>query len=421
NIGYHVADVLVDGSSVGAVGTYTFTNVTANHTISASFSINTFTITASAGANGSIIPSGTLNVNSGTDLIFAIIANVGYHIADVLVDGASVGVVNIYTFTNVTANHTISATFEATAVLVPDISANVTDGKFVDTKIGNPSNPLFVNMTNKGTADLNILDIVLSDSNNYSIDLTSNPNSNGSTKTKIAPNAIWGFAVIFKPSSLGAKPAVLSIKSDDPDTATLNIPLTGNGIGLKGDVNDDGQVRSNDAILVLRIAASLLEPNAYQKWSADMNNDGNIRSNDAILVLRASAGLGAPAKNIIVNRVSIALGEAYGTAGDTVTIPIVVDNKNALSGGDLVIKYDNSVLLASEIKSDDSILLSANISGGTVRVSFAGVEGLKNKEIATIKFKVLANNFSPLSFEIAELYSSDSLPVKTKAVNGKFT
>ena len=55
---YHVADVLVDGVSVGAVTSYTFTNVTANHTIAASFAIDTFTITASAGANGSISPSG---------------------------------------------------------------------------------------------------------------------------------------------------------------------------------------------------------------------------------------------------------------------------------------------------------------------------------------------------------------------------
>ena len=54
---YHVADVLVDGASVGAVTSYTFTNVTANHTIAASFAIDTHTITATAGANGTISPS----------------------------------------------------------------------------------------------------------------------------------------------------------------------------------------------------------------------------------------------------------------------------------------------------------------------------------------------------------------------------
>jgi hypothetical protein len=58
DVGYHIVDVLVDGSSVGAVPTYTFTNVTANHTISATFAINIYTITASAGAHGAIVPSG---------------------------------------------------------------------------------------------------------------------------------------------------------------------------------------------------------------------------------------------------------------------------------------------------------------------------------------------------------------------------
>src|SRR2546425_4519647 len=42
-----------------------FTSVTANHTISASFAINTYTITASAGANGNIDPTGAVTVNYG--------------------------------------------------------------------------------------------------------------------------------------------------------------------------------------------------------------------------------------------------------------------------------------------------------------------------------------------------------------------
>src|SRR5207245_1708650 len=111
NTGYHVADVLVDGSSVGAASSYTFTNVTANHTIAASFAINTYTITASAGASGSISPSGNVTVNYGADQIFTITPDTGYHVADVLVDGSSVGAASSYTFTNVTANHTIAASF----------------------------------------------------------------------------------------------------------------------------------------------------------------------------------------------------------------------------------------------------------------------------------------------------------------------
>jgi hypothetical protein len=106
-----VADVLVDNQSVGAVTSYTFTNVTANHTIAASFAINTYTITASAGAGGAIAPSGAVSVNHGSNQAFTITPNTGFHVADVLVDNQSVGAVTSYTFNNVTANHTIVASF----------------------------------------------------------------------------------------------------------------------------------------------------------------------------------------------------------------------------------------------------------------------------------------------------------------------
>ncbi len=69
------------------------------------------TITASAGPNGSISPSGDQIVNQGSDKSFTITPDTGYQIDDVLVDGSSVGAVSSYIFTNVTEDHTISATF----------------------------------------------------------------------------------------------------------------------------------------------------------------------------------------------------------------------------------------------------------------------------------------------------------------------
>jgi hypothetical protein len=74
----------------------------------------TYTITASAGANGSISPSGSVVVNQGANQTFTITPNSGYQVSTVTVDGASVGAVTSYTFSNVQANHTISATFTAT-------------------------------------------------------------------------------------------------------------------------------------------------------------------------------------------------------------------------------------------------------------------------------------------------------------------
>lgn len=130
NSGYHIEDVLVDGKSVGAVSTYTFEDVAANHTITATFDRNSsgggggttrYTITAEAGEGGSISPSGRVSVTRGSDKTFTISADDGYEIADVLVDGKSVGAVSSYTFKNVRANHTIEVIFkEEAGVADPD-------------------------------------------------------------------------------------------------------------------------------------------------------------------------------------------------------------------------------------------------------------------------------------------------------------
>ena len=70
-------------------------------------------ITATAGANGSISPSGSVGVVSGDNQSFTITPNSGYIVADVLVDDGSVGTPTNFEFPNVTADHTIAASFIA--------------------------------------------------------------------------------------------------------------------------------------------------------------------------------------------------------------------------------------------------------------------------------------------------------------------
>jgi hypothetical protein len=68
-------------------------------------------ITATAGANGTITPDGAVSVTCGAGQTFVIVPDPSYQIADVQVDGASVGAVASYTFMNVMDDHTIAATF----------------------------------------------------------------------------------------------------------------------------------------------------------------------------------------------------------------------------------------------------------------------------------------------------------------------
>lgn len=111
NTGYQIKGVKADDVPMGAPSAYTFTNVTDDHTISAEFekASGTFTITANSGTGGTISPSAT--VQAGSSRTFTITPSTGYKIVDVIVDGYSMGAQTSYTFTKVTSNHTITASF----------------------------------------------------------------------------------------------------------------------------------------------------------------------------------------------------------------------------------------------------------------------------------------------------------------------
>lgn len=124
NTGYAIADVQVDGvSDPGAIssGKYTFTNLNASHTISATFAVKTFTIMATSGGNGLITPLGSSTVNYGTSKTYTITPATGYEILDVLIDSIPVNPRTSYTFSNITANHTIRALFSRPDSILTDI------------------------------------------------------------------------------------------------------------------------------------------------------------------------------------------------------------------------------------------------------------------------------------------------------------
>ncbi len=128
--GFTVTNVQVDGIWLGAMSSYTFTNVSANHTITASFAPITHTITASAGSNGSVNPSGSLTVMEGTSQTFSFAPNPGYMVDTVLADGTAVPRTANYTFTNVMADHTISVSFKVLVSWTITASAGVNGSIF---------------------------------------------------------------------------------------------------------------------------------------------------------------------------------------------------------------------------------------------------------------------------------------------------
>ena len=94
----------------------------------------TYIITAAAGANGSISPSGSVEVKEGADQTFTITADEGYEIENLKVDGSDVSAASSYTFNNVTEAHSIEATFKQ-KVTNPD------PGQPENPDPGQPENP----------------------------------------------------------------------------------------------------------------------------------------------------------------------------------------------------------------------------------------------------------------------------------------
>ena len=88
-----------------------------------------YTIKATAGAGGSISPSGSVSVREGRDQTFTITPDKGYAVANVKIDGKSIGAVKSYTFENVCRTHTIE-------VIFMKANGNPQAGVFVDVATG---------------------------------------------------------------------------------------------------------------------------------------------------------------------------------------------------------------------------------------------------------------------------------------------
>jgi uncharacterized repeat protein (TIGR02543 family) len=112
DVGYHTDSVLVNGANKGVLSDYTFVNVQGDSMIAAYFSINTYTITATAGANGSISPAGSVMVPHFSTPQFVFTPNSGYHVDSVIVDGVYVPDSTAhYTFASIAASHMIHVVF----------------------------------------------------------------------------------------------------------------------------------------------------------------------------------------------------------------------------------------------------------------------------------------------------------------------
>ena len=170
---------------------------------------------------------------------------------------------------------------------------------------------------------------------------------------------------------------------DYSDEATFTVAYN----YVRGDINGDGEVDSGDAILALKIATGEILPTVLQLLAGDINGDGVIDSADAILILRIAVGLPVnPPQNGGGRDVRVAslsynliIGEKFGLAGDTLLVPISIDNAEGFAGVDLRINYDPSILTAlGGYTTDLSAMfnLQSNIGDSWIDIAMSTSENL---------------------------------------------
>ena len=226
-------------------------------------------ISASAGENGEISPSGEVNVWAGQDASFSITASEGYIISDVLVDGVPVGAVSNYTFSNISADHSIQASF------INKIS---------------PTNPFPENESSSLPLDT-VFSWAVADP--HSVATTTYNVYFGTAPDQMILVSEGQMGISFNPGLLnGGITYYWKIVATDVYGVRIEGPVwrfTTESI-LAGDIDYSGNVDFKDAILAFRIAIGLaVEQTVYP--AADIDGDGAIGLPEAVYVLQRVAGV----------------------------------------------------------------------------------------------------------------------------------
>jgi hypothetical protein len=251
NSGYAVSSVLVDGTDQGAISTYTFTNVLANHTISATFAVQNFTITASSDSGSSITPSGSVSVTYGNNQSFTISPNSGYSIAHVYVDTVDQGAIASYTFTTVTSSHTISVTSTSSSSSGSPggpggtswTSSSVVVGSLHVTVMKGSTVVAYLNVSWSGSTTLRLTGFTATDSSGY----------------------LWINVTLETFRSLttsGSASIILSVyASSNAETGDMQVPFTASAVTADGMIHTFG-----GDITVSIVPASILNSLPWYTW-----------------------------------------------------------------------------------------------------------------------------------------------------------
>jgi len=179
----------------------------------------TSTITATTGTGGSITPSGAVIVNNGANQTFTITPNGGWLVAYVLVDGSSVGRASTYTFTNVTTNHTINASF------IPQQPGIGSSGGGSSSSSGGPAAQSPVSLANiqVQSATLSATKVGPGQAVTVTANVANTGTGKGTTAVKLYVNGLEESSKGVAVSSGSSTPVSFSVSRNEPGAYTVYV------------------------------------------------------------------------------------------------------------------------------------------------------------------------------------------------------
>jgi len=320
---FRIKEVLADGVSQGAVISYTFKNVTADHhQIHADFEKNTYIIKAVTNEGGTITPSGDVKAECGQDICFTVKPDECHYIADVKIDGISVGVKESYCFAGLKKDHkieavfavknyTVTATAEGSGSISPSGSITVACGEGITFSIvpndeKHPVSDVRVNGESKGMIstytfknvkeNFNRIHAVFAQVVNIIAEKNGTVAPSGeitvphgeNQRITITPDDCQRLGEIAKDGN----PVTADVGADDTGTQFYNLNVTDDHdikfaferTVIAGDIDNNGKADLRDAVLTMQILSG--QPNTKVTVCADVNGDGKIGTEEVIYILK---------------------------------------------------------------------------------------------------------------------------------------
>ncbi|MCD6385829.1 hypothetical protein J7M23_08645, partial [Candidatus Sumerlaeota bacterium] len=188
-----------------------------------------------------------------------------------------------------------------------------------------------------------------------------------STTTLVGEGNILNIEFLVDSSAQEAETALIEFQHVDMYTAT-GIPLLVDYLDnsvftvaqdfTKGDLNGDGTVSIEDAIIAQEIICGLYTPTPVQVLAGDLNGNGMVDAGDVTLIMQmiGDKGMspvctGLQGKSIKKKAGNYRVSIPWRTAqdGEVIYVPVNIETATGVAGGDFLISYDSSVLTLKDV------------------------------------------------------------------------